>query len=121
MRERPELFNLTWPDGRPKIAPVQGYAQGIPWSLHLRAYNAYCKEYRSQEAMIDLEGRDCRGGFSTGELDMFVPGWRDEVEELALLRTELVAARKEIESLREALRHALVAAGGAVASVVGEK
>lgn len=89
MSERPELTALTWPDGRPKIAPVQGYAQGIPWSLHLKAYNAYCKKYRPQEALIDLAGRECRGGFGVGELDEFVPRWRDEVEELALLKAQV--------------------------------
>lgn len=82
------LTDLTWQDGRPKIAPVQGYAQGIPWSLHLKAYNAYCKKYGPQEALIDLARRGCRGGFGTGELDMFVPGWRDEVEELGRLRAD---------------------------------
>jgi len=57
-------------------APVQGYAAGIPWSMHLRAYDFYCKQYGKQDALI--EGW-CRGGFSTGELDMFIPGWREEL------------------------------------------
>lgn len=79
-----------------KIAPVQGYVAGIPWSMHLRAYDAYCKKYGPQEAMIDLEGRGCRGGFGVGELDMFIPGWRDELSEINRLKSE-------IERLREAL------------------
>jgi hypothetical protein len=62
-----------------KIAPVQGYAPGIPWSLHLEAYAAYCKKWAPQPALIDLEGRNCRGGFHVGELDEFAPGWRDRV------------------------------------------
>lgn len=62
-------------------APVQGYSAGIPWWLHLRAYDAYCKRWGRQDALIDLEGRSCRGGFSTGELDQFVPGWRQLVAE----------------------------------------
>ena len=89
MSERLELTALTWPDGRPKIAPVQGYAQGIPWSLHLKAYNAYCKKYGPQEALVNLEGRNCRGGFSTSELDVFIPGWREELSELHRLRAAL--------------------------------
>src|SRR5271157_66817 len=48
-----------------KIAPVQGYAAGIPWSMHMRAYDAYCKRHGRQQAMI--EG-GCRGGFATEEL-----------------------------------------------------
>ena len=64
-----------------KRAPVQGYKPGIPWSMHLRAYEAYCKFWKfDQPGLIDLEGRNCRGGFSTGELDDFIPGWREELE-----------------------------------------
>lgn len=70
-----------------KRAPVQGFSGGIPWSMHLRAYDAYCKKYREQPALIDLEGRNCRGGFGVGELDDFIPGWREELSELTALRT----------------------------------
>jgi hypothetical protein len=56
-----------------KKAPVNGYSPGIPWEIHLQAYAEYCKRYRPQPAL--LEG-NCRGGFSTGELDMFLPDWR---------------------------------------------
>lgn len=72
-----------------KRAPVQGWPEGIPWSLHLEAYAVYSKRWGAQPAMIDLEGRNCRGGFSTGELDMFIPGWRDKVSEIAALRAEI--------------------------------
>lgn len=61
-----------------KIAPVQGYPAGIPWEMHLRAYAEYCRQYGEQPAMIDLEGRHCRGGFHTSELDVFIPGWRKD-------------------------------------------
>lgn len=77
-----------------KIAPVQGYTPGIPWEMHLRAYDAYCAKWSPQPALIDLAGRNCRGGFSVGELDMFIPGWRDELSE----RTRLL---KEIVDLKE--------------------
>lgn len=87
-------------DAREKIAPVQGYSAGIPWSLHLRAYDAYCKKYSRQQALI--EG-GCRGGFSTGELDMLVPGWRDEVSELGRVKTALDASHQEVDALRAEL------------------
>lgn len=61
-----------------KRAPVQGFSAGIPWDMHLRAYDVYCKKYGRQRALI--EG-NCRGGFGTGELDRFIPGWRDELSE----------------------------------------
>lgn len=71
-----------------KMAPVQGYSAGIPWSMHLRAYDAYSKKWSPQPAMIDLEGRNCRGGFSVGELDDFIPGWREELSEIGRLKAE---------------------------------
>lgn len=71
-----------------KIAPVQGYPPGIPWHMHLRAYEAYCKKWGPQPALINLEGRNCRGGFGTGELDEFIPGWRDEVSGYADLKRD---------------------------------
>lgn len=75
-----------------KMAPVQGWPQGIPWSLHLEAYAAYCKKWSPQPALIDLEGRNCRGGFGTDELDEFIPGWRERASEIAQLRSELAHA-----------------------------
>lgn len=64
-----------------KIAPVQGFPAGIPWEMHLRAYAKYCQENGRHEPLIDLEGRNCRGGFHTDELDRFIPGWREELKE----------------------------------------
>jgi hypothetical protein len=37
-----------------KIAPVQGYRPGIPWSLHLEAYDAYCKKWAPQPAAYHI-------------------------------------------------------------------
>lgn len=85
-----------------KIAPVQGYSAGIPWSMHLRAYDAYCKMYGPQQALIDLEGRNCRGGFSVGELDMFIPGWRDELSEITRLREYIAELEIQASRLRQA-------------------
>ena len=52
----------------------------------LRAYELTVANLREQLALIDLEGCGCRGGFSTGELDEFIPGWRDKVSEIGKLR-----------------------------------
>lgn len=76
-----------------KMAPVQGFSAGIPWSLHLEAYDAYCKKYGKQQALI--EGW-CRGGFGTGELDEYIPGWRDRVSEITKLMAELAALREAL-------------------------
>ena len=79
-------------------APVQGYSAGIPWEMHLRAYDVYCKRFCPQEALIT---GGCRGGFGVCELDEFIPGWREELSELVKLRTDLASARKVIERVAE--------------------
>lgn len=85
-------------------APVQGFSAGIPWSLHLRAWDAYAKKYgRSQTAERLAE----RGGFGTCELDVFVPGWLDEVSEITRLQEALAAAEARIaETRKKALEEA---------------
>lgn len=87
-----------------RMAPVQGYSAGIPWSMHLRAYDAYCKKYGKQQALI--EG-NCRGGFGTSELDVFVPGWRDELSEMNRLRTKLADAEAQAAVRDDAFRELL--------------
>lgn len=83
---------------RDKMAPVQGYSAGIPWAMHLRAYDAYCKMYGEQPALI--EG-GCRGGFHDRELDDFIPGWREELLEINQLKTQLAAMTAERDYYRK--------------------
>jgi hypothetical protein len=59
-----------------RMAPVQGFSAGIPWKLHLRAWDAYRARGCYGQSAEDIARR---GGFGTEELDMFVPGWREDV------------------------------------------
>jgi len=86
-----------------KRAPVQGFSAGIPWEMHLRAYDAYCKEYSPQPALIDLEGRNCRGGFGVNELDRYIPGWREELSRTNELEGLCRMQGNEIRLLRIAI------------------
>jgi hypothetical protein len=88
------------------IAPVQGYTPGIPWSMHLEAYDVYRKEYGRQEALIDYRA-GCRGGFGTSELDAWIPGWRERASEITALKAELVKTK---EALHIALADAVMPA-----------
>lgn len=88
-----------YPNGDDKVAPVQGYPAGIPWSVHMRAYENYVKKHGAQVALIDIVGRNCRGGFHVGELDELLPGWRDEVEELGKLRAEVKRLNDIVNSI----------------------
>ena len=65
--------------GTEKLAPVQATARShpskgasIPWAVHMRAYEVYSVVWGPQQALIDLEGRNCRGGFGVGELIAFL-------------------------------------------------
>ncbi len=84
-----------------KMAPVQGWPQGIPWSLHLEAYAAYCKKWSPQPALI--QGW-CRGGFGTKELDEFIPGWRERASEITVLRADNARLHSENLALRETVK-----------------
>lgn len=44
----------------------------MPSEVTLRAYEVYCALYGEQPAMVDLAGRNCRGGFGVGELVAFL-------------------------------------------------
>lgn len=44
----------------------------IPAEVALRAYEVYCHVFRPRLAMVDLAGRNCRGGFGVGELIAFL-------------------------------------------------
>lgn len=60
----------------------------MPSEVTLRAYEVYCELFGPQPAMVDLEGRGCRGGFGVGELTAFLYArsfpkneWRHRVDE----------------------------------------
>lgn len=44
----------------------------IATAVTLRAYEVYCECYGEQDALMDMEGRGCRGGFGMGELVAFL-------------------------------------------------
>jgi hypothetical protein len=44
----------------------------MPSEVTLRAYEVYCHLHGAQPALVDLAGRDCRGGFGIGELVAFL-------------------------------------------------
>lgn len=44
----------------------------IASEVTLAAYEVYAHVYGEQHAMVDMQGRGCRGGFSSGELVAFL-------------------------------------------------
>jgi hypothetical protein len=60
----------------PVFHPVQDNRnerfQALDSEITLRAYEVYSHVFGPQPAMIDLEGRNCRGGFGLGEIIAFL-------------------------------------------------
>lgn len=68
----------------------------IPWSVAELAYSVYAAQYgRSQT----LERLAQRGGFGPGEMDEYLPDWRERCSEITTLTARLAAAEAENEQL----------------------
>lgn len=74
---RPPLFPVMY-DRRDAPGPT-----GIPWSVADKAYSVYTARYGRDQSLEHLARR---GGFGANEMDLFLPGWREEVSELAAIR-----------------------------------
>ena len=87
-----------------RLFPIQPYGYGekgnrpphptcIPWPIADLAYSVYSHRYGSSQT---LERLGERGGFSAGEMDEFLPDWRDRADALN-------AAHARIKELEGAL------------------
>jgi hypothetical protein len=65
----------------------------IPWSLAELAYSVYSSRYGSSQSLERLAER---GGFGPGEMDEFVPDWRERCSEVSRLRSALERAESFI-------------------------
>jgi hypothetical protein len=78
-----------------KMFPIQRYGgKKIPWSVAEKAYEVYSDRYGNGQSLQRLAER---GGFGTCEMDILYPEWRNEVEEIPLLK-------KRIAELEASLR-----------------
>lgn len=83
-------------EDEPQTHPVQTHQfrngeSRAPKSVTMAAYEVYSHVFGPQPAMVDLEGRGCRGGFSAGELIAFLYAksfppreWKQRVDEAFL-------------------------------------
>lgn len=76
-----------------KMFPIQSgrkdtppHPTSIPWSVADKAYSVYRARYGSSQSLERLAER---GGFGANEMDHLHPGWREEVSEIADLKTRL--------------------------------
>lgn len=56
----------------------------IPWNIAELAYSVYSARFGNGQSLERLADR---GGFGPGEMDMFLPGWRDKCSVQVELRT----------------------------------
>lgn len=90
-------------DMNEKMFPIQAqhgataHPLQIPWSIAELAYSVYHARYPGQT----LERLAQRGGFGPGEMDDFLPDWRERCAEITLLRAQLLAANAEAKAWRD--------------------
>jgi len=82
-----------------KVGRAHGKAY-IPWEIAEEAYAVYSGKYGTSQSLERLAER---GGFSDGELDIFIPGWRERVEPLNAAKSRIQQLEAEAATLREAL------------------
>ena len=61
--------------------PVAGTDLTIPWAVAERAQATFVLEWDWPRNPIPLELREKLGGFTEGQLDAWVPGWRENARE----------------------------------------
>lgn len=90
-----------------KMFPLQAPRRGsdtkphplqIPWPVAEKAYSVYAGLYGKSQSLERLAER---GGFSGGEMDQLYPEWRDEVSEIAALRSALTARETELAEAKQ--------------------
>lgn len=67
----------------------------IPWSIAEKAHGEYANRYGGN--CQSLERLAERGGFGWGEMDGLYPAWREEVDEIRILKNALEVALARIE------------------------
>lgn len=90
MVERMFPLQLSFHD-REKMGGKQVH-RSIPWSVATKAYPAYCNAGGAGQSLERLAER---GGFSHGEMDLFYPEWRRDVDEIPLLKAEIERLRSD--------------------------
>lgn len=89
-----------------KIAPVKDFKPGIPWPLHLEAYEAHCLRHKTNPDLLDLDNKNCLGGFTPHQLDFYIPDWRNRLAGLHKLLNYIKSLEEQNKQLREIVKEA---------------
>lgn len=71
----------------------------IPWSIAELAYSVYSGRYGRGQSLEELAER---GGFGPGEMDMFVPDWREQCSYIATLLSDRAALQRRCGEMEKA-------------------
>lgn len=113
--QRPYPMFPIQSEGRDYYKKHPQHPTQIPWSVADKAYSVYSARHGRDQSLNRLAER---GGFGAGEMDDFLPGWRDEASEIVVLRarcasleartrayeqrcSELAPLIPEVDALRE--------------------
>lgn len=66
----------------------------VPWEVAEKAYSVYSGRHGKAQTLDQLAAR---GGFSPGEMDIFLPSWRADSDALTLAKTENQKLRETLE------------------------
>lgn len=69
----------------------------IPWAVAELAYSVYSAQYGRDQSLDTLARR---GGFGPGEMDVFLPDWRERCYENARLRSDLATVTESRDRLQ---------------------
>jgi hypothetical protein len=73
---------------------VKPHPTSIPWAIADLAYSVYSAESGRSQSLEDLARR---GGFGAGEMDMFLPDWRERCSAIDEATRPLVEALRAIQ------------------------
>lgn len=71
----------------------------IPWYVAELAYSVYSARYGRSQSLDELASR---GGFGPGEMDMFLPDWRERCDHTAKLEAVCVEVIESLELIENA-------------------
>jgi hypothetical protein len=70
----------------------RGSRRMIPWAIGVEAWQEYAKKHGTSQSVERIAER---GGFGEGEMDEFVPTWRERTDTIRTLESRLAAAEAE--------------------------
>lgn len=73
----------------------------IPWEIAEEAYGVYCREIGGNNQSLERIAQ--RGGFSWGEMDWLLPGWRQRADPLLRYKEEIKVLDSQNLKLRCAI------------------